>query len=212
MAEEAKDEELSAAVAVLTQTTAEMELQQAVVDAKRAEQQQEEETVAPPSPPPRTVSTSSEAGSGQRGRPPGSVDKNYEARKAAGTPSQNDLKHDLKIAEQELGKVNERVHSFITRLPVLTRSLLCVRAQVKVERDAAHAERDAAITKFNEVRAACVCGCAGVRVFIHPFTRLVSCHMLRSSRRKCARCLTATRRTATRRTVTRRTVTRRTDS
>ena len=73
-------------------------------------------------------------------------------------------------------------------LTVLTRSLLCMRAQVKVqvkvERDAAHAERDAAITKFNEVRAACVCGCAGVRVFIHPFTRLVSCHMLRSSSRK----------------------------
>ena len=29
-----------------------------------------------------------------------------------------------------------------------------VKVQVKVERDAAHAERDAAITKFNEVRAA----------------------------------------------------------
>jgi len=183
MAEEAKDE-LSAAVAVLTQMTAEIELQQAVVDAKRAEQQKEEETVAPPSPPPRTVSTSSETGSGQRGRPPGSVDKNYAARKAAGKPSEGDLKHDLKNAEQELEQVNERVHSFITRLPVLTRSLLCMRAQVKVELANAHAERNAAITKFNEVRAACVCGCAGVRVFIHPFTRLVSCHMLRSSSRK----------------------------
>ena len=90
----------------------------------------------------------------RRGRTPGIVHKNYAARKAAGKPSENDLKHDLKNAEQELEQVNERVHSFITRLPVLARSLLCMRAQVKVERNAAIAERGALRAKIEQARTA----------------------------------------------------------
>ena len=105
MAEEAKDE-LSAAVAVLTQMTAEIELQQAVVDAKRAEQQQEEETVAPPSPPPRNAPTSSEPGSsGPKEKKKNLTKAQREERGLPSTPK--DLKIDKEAAETQLAQVNE---------------------------------------------------------------------------------------------------------
>ena len=113
MAEEAKDE-LSAAVAVLTQMTAEIELQQAVVDAKRAEQQQEEETVAPPSPPPRTESTSSETGPGSSGR------RTRAQREEQGvTPTPKDsreYKEERDAAVSKLAQVNECTRSSLDYL------------------------------------------------------------------------------------------------
>ena len=94
---------VAGAVERLARLMADVKLaQEAVEEEKRAEQQEEEETVAPPSPPPRTVSTSSEAGSGRRGRPPGGRDKNYEARKEKGKPSVNDQKYNLEQANEAL--------------------------------------------------------------------------------------------------------------
>jgi hypothetical protein len=83
--------------------------------------------------PPRTVPTSSQPGSGgRRGPSPGS---NYDTRAAAGKPSKGDVQKDLDKAKEDLKQVTSEYTRSSLVLTVLTRSLLCVRAQVTSERD-----------------------------------------------------------------------------
>ena len=102
--------------------------------------------------PPRTVPTSSQPGSGgRRGPSPGS---NYDTRAAAGKPSKGDVQKDLEKAKEDLKQVTSEYTRSSLVLTVLTRSLLCVRAQVTSERDMLRKQVRALQDKITAVHAA----------------------------------------------------------